>query len=77
LVLSFYCVSAGLSGLIKRHIGVSECINVIRQIVLKVSSGTGKFDYAQVNEVVGVAMGMWVGAFIIPLDWERPYQVLF
>jgi GPI ethanolamine phosphate transferase 2/3 subunit F len=25
--------------------------------------------------VVGAALGSWTGAFPIPLDWERPWQV--
>ena len=24
---------------------------------------------------VGAVVGAWLGAFVIPLDWERPWQV--
>jgi hypothetical protein len=28
-----------------------------------------------VYPVVGVALGSWIGAFPIALDWDRPWQV--
>jgi phosphatidylinositol glycan class F len=34
-----------------------------------------KLEMLLVFSVLGAIVGSWLGAFVIPLDWERPWQV--
>uniref|UniRef100_A0A023F764 Putative ethanolamine-p-transferase gpi11/pig-f n=1 Tax=Triatoma infestans TaxID=30076 RepID=A0A023F764_TRIIF len=36
---------------------------------------TSKFDSLVFNNAYGALLGAWFGAFVIPLDWDRPWQV--
>lgn len=38
---------------------------------------TGRVDYMVSLPAHGAVIGAWFGAWPMPLDWERPWQVLF